>query len=125
MAACGSTEQAPGNEHRIRRAGRRSTDQLTARGSAGHRAADVHFPGHTPVRRPDQRPGHAADPRPAPAPAAPVPPGGLVTEADMAQAAAAVAAMSVTDQAGSVIMASSADAVGTDRSPDCTSAASS
>lgn len=50
----------------------------------------------------------------APAPAAPVPPGGLVTEADMAQAAAAVAAMSVTDQAGSVIMASSADAVGTD-----------
>ena len=56
-----------------------------------------------------------APPTPAPqAPAAAVPPGGLVTEADMARAASAVAAMSVQDQAGSVVMASSADAVGTD-----------
>ncbi len=41
-------------------------------------------------------------------------PGALVTPADVAQAAAAVAAMSAADQAGAVVMASSADAVGTD-----------
>ena len=51
---------------------------------------------------------------PAPVPPASVPPGGLVTPADMAQAAATVATMSLPDQAGAVIMASSADAVGTD-----------
>lgn len=44
----------------------------------------------------------------------PVPAGGLVTDADMTQAKAAVAAMSVPDQAGSVVMANSADAVDTD-----------
>ena len=43
-----------------------------------------------------------------------MPPGGLVTDADMAQAATAVAAMTVLDQAGTVIMASSSDAVGKD-----------
>ena len=52
-------------------------------------------------------------PAPAAAPAE-VPPGGLVTSDDMAAAAAAVAGMSVADQAGTVIMASSADAVGSD-----------
>jgi len=41
-------------------------------------------------------------------------PGGLVTDADIAQATAAVAAMSVSDQAGMVVMANSAQAVGTD-----------
>ncbi len=45
----------------------------------------------------------------------PVPAGTLaVTAADLAAAAAAVAAMSTADKAGSVVMASSADAVGTD-----------
>jgi beta-N-acetylhexosaminidase len=53
-------------------------------------------------------------PAPAAAPAAAVPPGGLVTSDDMTQAAAAIAAMTVNDLAGTVIMASSADAVGTD-----------
>lgn len=38
----------------------------------------------------------------------------IVTEADLATAAAAVAKMSTADKAGSVVMASSADAVGTD-----------
>lgn len=47
-----------------------------------------------------------------PAPA--VPPGGPVTAADMTAAAAAVAGMSTADRAGAVVMASSADAVGTD-----------
>ena len=51
---------------------------------------------------------------PAPAPAQPVAPGGLVTDADMTNATAAVAAMSVPDQAGMVVMANSAQAVGTD-----------
>ena len=41
------------------------------------------------------------------------PPGGLVTEADIAEAAARVAGMSVEQQAGMVIMAGSADAVDT------------
>ncbi|MET0865395.1 MAG: glycoside hydrolase family 3 N-terminal domain-containing protein, partial [Nakamurella sp.] len=53
-------------------------------------------------------------PAPAPGPAAAVPPGGLVTSEDMAAASAAVATMSVADQAGAVVMVSSADAVGTD-----------
>lgn len=58
----------------------------------------------------------AASPSPAPepAPAPAVPPGGLVTTADMTAAAAAVAAMSPAERAGTVVMASSADAVGTD-----------
>ena len=43
-----------------------------------------------------------------------MPPGGPVTGADMTAAAAAVAAMSTADRAGAVVMASSADAVGTD-----------
>ncbi len=43
-----------------------------------------------------------------------VPPGGPVTADDLAAAAAAVASMSVADRAGTVVMASSADAVGTD-----------
>lgn len=47
-------------------------------------------------------------------PAPPVPPGGPVTADDMTAAAAAVAAMSTADRAGTVVMASSADAVGTD-----------
>ena len=60
-------------------------------------------------------PAPAAEPTPAPPPPAPaVPPGGPVTEADMTAAGAAVAAMSVADRAGTVVMASSADAVGTD-----------
>lgn len=50
----------------------------------------------------------------AAAPAPPVPPGGPVTADDMAAAAAAVAAMSPAERAGTVVMASSADAVGTD-----------
>jgi len=53
-------------------------------------------------------------PAPPPSPGAPIPPGGPVTDADMTAAAAAVAAMSPADRAGSVVMASSADAVGTD-----------
>ena len=53
-------------------------------------------------------PAPAPEPAPAPvAPAVPVPPGGLVTSDDMTQAAAAVAAMSTADQAGSVIVADS------------------
>lgn len=53
---------------------------------------------------------------PAPTSAAPaaLPPGGLVTTADLAKARAAVARMSVADRAGTVVMVSSADAVGTD-----------
>ncbi|TKV61119.1 hypothetical protein FDO65_05640 [Nakamurella flava] len=51
---------------------------------------------------------------PAPTPAAPAATNGLVTAADQAAAAAAVAAMSVEDRAGTVVMASSADAVGSD-----------
>ncbi len=43
--------------------------------------------------------------------AAELPPGGLVTPADLQKARAAVAAMSVADRAGTVIMVSSADAV--------------
>jgi beta-N-acetylhexosaminidase len=53
-------------------------------------------------------------PTPAPAPTPAVPPGGPVTPADMTAAAAAVTAMSTADRAGTVVMASSADAVGTD-----------
>lgn len=49
-----------------------------------------------------------------PASAAPAVTNGLVTAADQAAAAAAVAAMSVEDRAGTVVMASSADAVGSD-----------
>lgn len=48
------------------------------------------------------------------APPVPVPPGGPVSDADMAAATTAVAAMSTADRAGTVVMASSADAVGTD-----------
>src|SRR6185436_2743643 len=51
---------------------------------------------------------------PAQPPSAPVPPGGLVTSDDLAQAGTAIAAMTVNDLAGTVIMASSADAVGSD-----------
>ena len=51
---------------------------------------------------------------PTPAPAQPVAPRGLVTDADLAQATAAVAGMSVLDQAGMVVMANSAQAVGSD-----------
>jgi len=51
---------------------------------------------------------------PTPAPAQPVAPRGLVTDADLAQATAAVAGMSVPDQAGMVVMANSAQAVGSD-----------
>jgi beta-N-acetylhexosaminidase len=47
-------------------------------------------------------------------PPGPVPPGGPVTGADMAAAAAAVAGMSAADRAGMVVMASSAHAVDTD-----------
>lgn len=65
----------------------------------------------------------AADPPSPPPPSAappvapsapPVPPGGPVTADDMTAAAAAVAAMSTAERAGTVVMASSADAVGTD-----------
>jgi beta-N-acetylhexosaminidase len=63
-------------------------------------------------------PPPAATPAPAPAPAQPpaqpVTPGGLVADADMAQATAAVAGMGVPDQAGMVVMANSAQAVGSD-----------
>jgi beta-N-acetylhexosaminidase len=62
-----------------------------------------------------QEPPTEAAPPPAPVtPPAPVAPGGLVTSDDMAKAAAVVAGMSLPDQAGSVIMANSADVVGTD-----------
>jgi beta-N-acetylhexosaminidase len=53
-------------------------------------------------------------PEPPPAPVPPVPPGGPVTGTDMTAAAAAVAGMSTADRAGTVVMASSANAVGTD-----------
>jgi beta-N-acetylhexosaminidase len=62
-----------------------------------------------PVPSTQEPPAPAAAPPPAP-----VPPGGLVTSDDMTQAAAAIAAMTVNDLAGTVIMASSADVVGTD-----------
>ncbi len=51
---------------------------------------------------------------PSPTLAAPAATNGLVTAAEQAAAAAAVAAMSVEDRAGTVVMASSADAVGSD-----------
>jgi len=69
----------------------------------------------TPAETPAAAPPAAAPPDAAePAPAAAVPPGGLVTSADMAAASAAVAGMSIADQAGTVVMVSSANAVGTD-----------
>ena len=67
-----------------------------------------------PPSAPPTTPPAATPAAPAPAPAQPVVPGGLVTDADIAQATAAVAAMSVSDQAGMVVMANSAQAVGTD-----------
>jgi beta-N-acetylhexosaminidase len=112
VAACGSTEQAPpmstgsGVPTAAAPIAPTSSSQPTATQSPTTSISPV-----TPLTA-----APAATPAPAvpAAPAAAVPPGGLVTEADMAQAAAAVAAMSVQDQAGSVVMASSADTVGTD-----------
>ncbi|WP_395725585.1 glycoside hydrolase family 3 protein [Nakamurella sp.] len=66
----------------------------------------------TSAAEPTGSPLPSPPPEPPPAPA--VPPGGPVTGADMTAAAAAVAAMSTADRAGTVVMASSADAVGTD-----------
>ena len=70
-----------------------------------------------PTDPPSTDPPTTEQPTPAAPPAAPdvpVPPGGLVTAQDMADAAARVDAMDVPARAGAVIMASSADAVGTD-----------
>lgn len=74
-------------------------------------------PTTTPTSSTPSPPAEPAPTTAAPAPpepAVPVPPGGLVTVADMTTAAAAVAAMSTADRAGLVVMASSADAVDTD-----------
>jgi beta-N-acetylhexosaminidase len=72
----------------------------------------------TPLPAPQAGSPPTTTPAPAPdtpePPPAAVPPGGPVTQADTAAAAAAVATMSTADLAGTVMMASSADAVGTD-----------
>lgn len=68
----------------------------------------------TAVEPPTSAPPPTPSPEPPPAPLPAVPPGGPVTGADMIAAAAAVAAMSTADRAGTVVMASSANAVGKD-----------
>lgn len=65
-----------------------------------------------PTRRPPPRSAPPPLPPPSSAPAAP--PQAFVTTADQLAAARAVAAMTPAQRAGSVIMASSADAVGSD-----------
>ena len=117
LAACGSTEQAP-------------AESSTGAGVPPPAAPTSRRqqPSQRP-RRPRRRPRFRRSPRCTAAPTSaaapagtrcrrrrppPCHPVGWSPSADMAQAAAAVAAMSLPDQAGSVIMASSADAVGTD-----------
>lgn len=109
VAGCGSTRQAPPMST--------GTSAATASASSSPVAgAPVTEPptsisAVTPTSAP---PTVTAETPVAPVAPVPVSPGGLVTDADMSHAAAAVAAMSVPEQAGSVIMVSSADAVGTD-----------
>lgn len=90
-----------------------SSTDLTSPAAGDPSAAAPSTPAPPAAATPQSAPaaGPASAP-PTPGPA--VPPGGLVTEADMTAAASAVAAMTVAERAGSVIMASSADAVGSD-----------
>jgi beta-N-acetylhexosaminidase len=115
LAACGSGAQDPSSV-----LGSTSVVASSAAGQAPSGGAAIE-PSVAPSSAPPVAsatvtpvPSTQEPPAPAAAPPAPVPPGGLVTSEDMTQAAAAVAAMSVNDQAGTVVMASSADAVGTD-----------
>lgn len=85
---------------------------------AGTPSGTVNEPSSTPPGPTGSAVAPVAPPAPSVAPPAAepvaVPPGGPVTAADMSAAAAAVAAMSTAERAGTVVMASSADAVGTD-----------
>lgn len=116
LAACGTTEQAPP----MSTGSGVPTVSTTVNATASAVPSSPTAPAPTPTTFISPVTPLSAAPAPtvaparpaAQAPAVPVPPGGLVTAADMTQAAAAVAGMSVQDQAGSVVMASSADAVG-------------
>jgi beta-N-acetylhexosaminidase len=118
LAACGTTDQAaPMSSGGLLAATVPSAQLAPASSSLAAQprtaAPTTSVAAVTPLTAPPSS-AVVAPPTAAPAPAVPLPPGGLVTDADMAQAAAAVAAMGVPVQAGSVIMANSADAVGTD-----------
>ena len=118
LAACGSTEQAPppsvGSS-----ALAPSSPVSPAPSSSPAQAPPIASSSITPVTPLTVAPTLPTEAPPAEAPptqppSAPVPPGGPVTSNDMAQAGTAVAAMTVDDLAGAVIMASSTDAVDTD-----------
>lgn len=80
------------------------TPPTSASGDPTAKAATTSVVSASPSAEPTTAPTSAPSPAPA----------GLVTAADRSAAAAAVAAMSIADRAGTVVMASSADAVGTD-----------
>jgi len=89
--------------------------QSSARAAALSPSPSASAPVAAPTpESPSAAPAPATTPTPAPTPALPVAPGSLVTDADVAQATAAVAGMSIPDQAGMVVMANSAQAVGSD-----------
>jgi len=114
LASCGSQadQQAPPTTATSPAASSAASGTPSAASSSS--AATALASTAEPPSAPPTTPPAATPAAPAPAPAQPVVPGGLVTDADIAQATAAVAAMSVSDQAGMVVMANSAQAVGTD-----------
>jgi beta-N-acetylhexosaminidase len=120
VAGCGSSDQA------VPASTAAETSSAAAAAQSGSMTADATSPGAdlttaestgsttTAPAEPSTSQPSTAPPPAAPMPATAVPPNGLVTSADMAAANAAVGGMSVADQAGTVVMVSSADAVGTD-----------
>jgi len=112
VAGCGSSGQAAPAPAAATSTAESALEPSTVTATASSTPTEPAVSTGTP---PPAEPPPPAPPAVAePAPAAAVPPGGLVTSADMAAASAAVVGMSIADQAGTVVMVSSADAVGTD-----------
>ncbi len=102
-AASGTPESGPSTSSAVQTAPSPASPSPTGVGATAPSSPEP--PSPTPTVEPP------TVPPPAP-PVATPPPGGPVTAADIAEASARVAGMPVEQQAGTVIMASSADAVG-------------